>query len=216
MGVDARVQATSDMPTSASQRAIVARVSQGPSAASLVAVHRRPLHRCGLHRLELQLRLTGERGGSIEIDGLDAQPLARMDRRRRHARNLSRGRERVGDRILTQARREPDAHRFLGFDDATGVDELACDVVAHESAQRAARGHVRDEPVADLHHREPRVGGDVAELAAERELQATTKDHLPEGRVCSTASLSALDRQAPSTRESTQRGVPVRDDPRRA
>jgi hypothetical protein len=78
-------------------------------------------------------------------------------------------------RVVGGAGGEADPGGLLTGQHAAGERELLCDVLADEADQGGGAGHVRDEPPADLQHRQLRIGRDDADVGAERDLQAAAE-----------------------------------------
>ena len=67
------------------------------------------------------------------------------------------------------------SQRFGAGEDPAGQAELADHVGAGKFAHERNAGHVRDEAPFDLHDREARVRRDVADVGAERDLEAAAE-----------------------------------------
>jgi hypothetical protein len=66
---------------------------------------------------------------------------------------------------------QAERHGLRPADDAPGKGQLLGHVPADEPGKQLGAGHVRHQAPADLQHRHPRVGGDDAQVGAERDLQ---------------------------------------------
>jgi PII-like signaling protein len=110
------------------------------------------------------------------------QPLSRPDgigaAAGDDAGQFQRGLARVGIDLGRQAQR----HGLLAAHDAPGEGQFLGDVPADELGQHLAAGHVWHQAPPDLHHRQPRVRRDDADVGAERDLQAAAQRIAGHGR----------------------------------
>ena len=95
---------------------------------------------------------------------------------------ISAARARASVRGSSETRvHRPMAAASVAGEHAAGVGELAGDVVADQAGQQPRAGHVGDEAPAHLEHRELGVGGDEADVGAERDLQSTAEARSGDG-----------------------------------
>jgi PII-like signaling protein len=85
-------------------------------------------------------------------------------------------------RVRINPGRQAQRDGLLAAHDAPGEGQFLGDVPADELWEHLAAGHVRHQAPPDLHHRQPRVRRDDADVGAERDLQAAAQRIAGHGR----------------------------------